>query len=291
MVLFALLSLLAFSVPRACGGQPTTLSSSGDLQGIKVALYVSASGTQAEGGNMALWSMFRWMNATVDLTNKTDIKAGRLAGYDILVMPGGSTFQYIAELGQDGEQKVKDFISNGGSYFGVCGGARFACNEALALLDLSYVTPVPNLSTGIYMVELTLNKSSGIDGFSAKPDTFSTLFWGSAYLDFHNSVGVTPVATYPNSSLAAMIAFGYGQGRVFISSPHPEYEEDSDRDGTSAFDYLNDTDSEWGIMQNVANWLVDNSAGGSITTMLLFGSFVVVVATASVILIIMAKRR
>jgi phosphoribosylformylglycinamidine (FGAM) synthase-like amidotransferase family enzyme len=289
--LFTLMSLLVLSVPKTCSGEPTVLSGNRDLQGVRVAVYISAPGTQADGSSAALVSMFRWMNASVDLMNKSQVKTGGLAGCDILVMPGGSTFQYIAELGQDGEQKVKDFVSSGGSYFGVCGGARLACDEALVLFNGSYVTPVPDLSTGIFMVELTLNKTSGITGFSEEPDTFSTLFWGSAYFNPHNSVGVKPVAFYPNSSLAAMIALGYGQGSVFLSSPHPEYEEDSNRDGTSAFDYLNDTDSEWGIMQNIANWLIDSSAGGSTTTMLLYGSFVAVVATASVILIIMAKRR
>jgi phosphoribosylformylglycinamidine (FGAM) synthase-like amidotransferase family enzyme len=291
VVLLTLMSLLVLSVPRTCSSQPTVLSDNRDFQGIKIAIYISAPGTQANGSSTALVNMFRWMNASVDLTNKSHIKAGGLTGYDILVMPGGSTFQYVAELGQDGEQKVKDFVSSGGSYFGVCGGARFACDEALVLFNGSYVTPVPNLSTGIFMIELTLNKTSGITGLSQEPDTFSTLFWGSAYFNLHNSVGVKPVAFYPNSSLAAMIALGYGQGSVFLSSPHPEYEEDSNRDGTSAFDYLNDTDSEWGIMQDIANWLIDTSAGGGTTTMLLYGSVVAVVATASVILIIIAKRR
>jgi hypothetical protein len=63
-----------------------------------------------------------------------------------------------------------------------------------------------------------------------------------------------------------MIALKYGQGSVFLSSPHPEYEEDSARDGTSAFDYLNDTDSEWGLMLKIAQWLVSSSDVTTTTT-------------------------
>jgi len=275
-------------------------SGSTDLQGVKVAVYVSAPGTQAAGSAIALVNMFSWMNASVELTNESHIKGGGLADYDILVMPGGSTIQYIAELGQEGEQNVRDFVLNGGSYFGICGGARLACDEGLRLLNGSYRTPVPGLDTGIYMIELTLNNSSGIPSFSEEPDAFSTLYWGSAYFDPDNPAGMMSVAVYPNSTLAAMIALKYGQGSVFLSSPHPEYEEDSARDGTSAFDYLNDTDSEWGLMLKIAQWLINTSDVTMTTTtntiagydsLLLYALALPVAALTTVALVAAIRRR
>ncbi|MHA1962930.1 MAG: hypothetical protein ACW99U_22300 [Candidatus Thorarchaeota archaeon] len=56
-----------------------------------------------------------------------------------------------------------------------------------------------------------------------------------------------------------MIAFQYGRGTVFLSSPHPEYEEGSDRDGTDAFDFFEDPDSEWGLLLKVSQWLIEAS--------------------------------
>lgn len=271
------------------------LSGSTDLQGIKVAVYVPSAGV-AIGSDIALDNMFTWMNASVDLTNSSHILAGGLAGYDILAFPGGSTFQYIVELADDGRQKVRDFVSNGGSYFGICGGARLGTNDGLGLFNGSYSNPVPGLAAGSYIIELTLNKSSGISGLSEEPDTFSTLYWGSTYFNPNNPAGILKVATYVNTSLAAMIAFQYGQGSVFLSSPHPEYEENSDRDGTSAFDYLNDTDSEWGPMLKVSRWLIDTSVvtttTGTVTNPISVYVLVLsVAAIASVAIVIVVRRR
>jgi hypothetical protein len=53
-----------------------------------------------------------------------------------------------------------------------------------------------------------------------------------------------------------MIAFESGDGRVFLSSPHPEYEEGNLNDGTDYFDRLNDPDSEWLFMLAITQWLL-----------------------------------
>ena len=57
-----------------------------------------------------------------------------------------------------------------------------------------------------------------------------------------------------------MIAFEYGAGTVFLSSPHPEYEENSDRDDTTFGDDLDDPDSEWDLLFRVSKWLIEASS-------------------------------
>ena len=49
------------------------------------------------------------------------------------------------------------------------------------------------------------------------------------------------------------------QGRVFLTGPHPEWEEDSDRDGVdyvqpSVADRFDDQGSDWDLMRNAARW-------------------------------------
>ena len=56
-----------------------------------------------------------------------------------------------------------------------------------------------------------------------------------------------------------MIAAKYGSGTVFLCGPHPEYEENSDRDGISEFDHLDDPDSEWPLLLKVSLWLIEAS--------------------------------
>jgi hypothetical protein len=57
-----------------------------------------------------------------------------------------------------------------------------------------------------------------------------------------------------------MIAFEYEDGRVFLSGPHPEWDEDSDRDGDIGWDAVfDDFGSEWEMMLKVSLWLLENS--------------------------------
>ena len=71
--------------------------------------------------------------------------------------------------------------------------------------------------------------------------------------------GIIPICTYTDTGFAGMIAFEYGNGTVFLSSPHPEYEEGSMRDGTDFWDSIPDPDSEWDLMLKVCQWLLEES--------------------------------
>ena len=51
-----------------------------------------------------------------------------------------------------------------------------------------------------------------------------------------------------------MVAFEYGWGRVFLIGPHPEWEEDSDRDGFEPWPEHDDRGSDWPLMRNVTYW-------------------------------------
>ena len=43
-------------------------------------------------------------------------------------------------------------------------------------------------------------------------------------------------------------------GRVFLIGTHPEIEEDSDRDGVSTADELDERGSDWDLMKNATLW-------------------------------------
>jgi len=286
-----IVSLLFLTTPNMPSAQGILQAQSEDLGNTKVAVYVNYN--QAQGSSIALLNMFTWMNATVTITNASDIIGGGLAGVDIFVMPGGSETRYGTELGQQGCQAIRDFVAGGGSYFGICGGSTFACKYALGLFNGFIRRPVPGVADGTYVIQLALNMSCGIPGLSEESPSFRTLYWSSGYFDTDNFTGIIPVATYTNSTLAPMIAFQYGSGSVFLSSPHPEYEEDDDRDGTTAFDYLDDPESEWGIMMKIARWLVEVSPPASDTDTttgipylyLAIAGSVAVIAVASIVVV------
>src|SRR6476620_3369467 len=44
----------------------------------------------------------------------------------LFVMPGGSDLPYVRKLNGAGNQNIKDYVKNGGSYLGICAGAYYA---------------------------------------------------------------------------------------------------------------------------------------------------------------------
>ena len=66
--------------------------------------------------------MFEYMGFTVEAVSGNEIKSGALDDFDILVCPGGSGSPFD-DLGMNGINRIRDFIENGGGYFGICAGA------------------------------------------------------------------------------------------------------------------------------------------------------------------------
>merc|ERR1719446_1380278 len=56
-------------------------------------------------------------------TKEAHITAQTLQGYDVLLLPGGSL--YYTSMDQDA---IRDFVRNGGGYYGTCAGAYAGCS-------------------------------------------------------------------------------------------------------------------------------------------------------------------
>ena len=72
-----------------------------------------------------------------DLISAEDIKAGALAGYGTLMVPGGWASNKIEALGPGGSEAIREFVTGGGSYVGICGGAGLATSDGLGLVSIS----------------------------------------------------------------------------------------------------------------------------------------------------------
>lgn len=223
------------------------------MEGIRVAIY-DGEGV-LESSKIAVDNLFAWMRGKVSHVNETSIRAGALADYDILVMPAGGGFgEYLQG---DGMDAICQFVEDGGSYFGIYGGARFATDTGLGLFNGTYSPAVDGY--GEFLIEMNVNRSSNGPDLSDEPESYSIFYWNSGYFSADNMSGIIPIVTYPDNDLPAMIAFRYGLGKVFLSSPHPEFEEGSNRDGVTYFDALGDPDSEWGLLLKVCRWLIQES--------------------------------
>ena len=177
------------------------------------------------------------------------------AYYKLIIFPGGWAGGYNEYINQSGYQNLRNFISGGGSYLGMCAGAFFACDEVY------WREGDDENSTPQQIYDYPLNLWAGIgDGvirdfvgwtdntyFGDHPGTRMTdikidstllpeadptinvlYFGGPVFRPNAGKWGSTKVIArydmdgYSADEFAAMILFPYGSGRVFLSAVHPE---------------------------------------------------------------------
>jgi glutamine amidotransferase-like uncharacterized protein len=266
------------------GGQltipQTKAQKSNDLMDVKVAVYDGGLGVTSEpreSSMAALYWMFRWMNATVEIVNSTGIKQGILDNFQIIAVPGGYAYDYYLDLGYNGAKAIRDFVAEGGSYWGSCAGAFYALEEfewseygetgtyyyGLGLYPGRGVGPIIGIADwpNMVMTDVQINTTNGLIDLSLEPSNHSIMYYGGPYFETEGMVGITTIATYSYNEVPAMIAFEHVNGRVFLTGPHPEWEEDSFRDGCIWDNYLEENGSEWELCKKIALWLAsDNDA-------------------------------
>jgi len=164
---------------------------------------------------------------------------------------------------------MRSFVSGGGGYLGICGGAYFASRTVIwrgSPLDREFlgifagtaegpdngIAPYP----GHVMCRLDgLDPSHPITQPEAG-EVWMLYYWGPALSG--GAAGVSTLARYRISGATAMAAFNYGAGRVFLVGTHPEIEEDGDRDGVVFADELDDHGSDWDLMRRAVAWLTQS---------------------------------
>lgn len=241
-----------------------------DLSGIRVAIYFG-HGMDSHSA-LALGRAFQWMGCDVEIVDADSIYSECLKNFDVLACPGGkSQPNPWKELGMEGKSKIHEFLRDGGGYVGVCLGALYAsdyCDSWGTRLaqDELYLDLFPGVAycgqeeiapQGGWPLMTWLNIPNHTHPITASlPDRINIVYYPNGpYLKPYDDMNVTVIATYEITGNPAMVAFEYGNGRVFLSGPHPEIEVDSDRDGSRRFNMLSDEGSEWPLFLEVMKWL------------------------------------
>lgn len=246
----AILLIAAVTIPAvAFFAAPT------GMEGVRVYIYTD-SGVRFTS-RTALEYMFGWMRADVSVIESEDINEGILDTCDILVMPGGCWCDERCQILGEEMSIIRDFIANGGSYFGIEGGASYATSFRLGVFNGTY-HPAAFTSETLLM-EVGINQESTSPDLSEEPSTYTILYRDSGYYTADDMSDINPIATYLETDMHCMISFKYGNGTVFLSALQPEYEEGSLRDGTDVWDTMTDPDSEWPFMLKIARWLIVES--------------------------------
>jgi glutamine amidotransferase-like uncharacterized protein len=236
-----------------------------DNSPVRIAIY-SGDGAYFRSIKAAT-KMFEWMGADAQRITPEEIIAGKLDDFDILYMTGGWAVPYIRDLRNGGNAKIRMFVEQGGGYIGVCAGAFFAADyiywegkryeytldlfPGFAKGPIEEIAPWPRFK----LCRINLNKTPH-PITKGEPDSLESLYYGGPWFEVPPGFKADVLAYYDFNNRPVMLAFGYGQGRVFMTGLHTEFEEGDDRDDVRWDNDMHDPESEWPLMFNVVRWLI-----------------------------------
>ena len=235
------------------------------------AIY-TGSGTW-EHSIIAFEKFLEWKNLTYQEINAWDINHNSLIGnYKAIFFPGGWAYNYKKSIHNSGNQNIRDFISSGGAYIGMSAGAYYACDNVrwegtdypyyLNLFHGDCIGPINEIAPwpNYVMTTMSINQTHSANIY--EPQTEDILYYGEPYFMPYQNQEMQVFASWivPSNPTAnnqsGIMGFNYGQGRVLLVGPHPEIEEDSDRDGNNFGEELNDNGSDWPLLWTATDWLL-----------------------------------
>ena len=166
-----------------------------------------------------------------------EIRNGSLDDFDAVVFPGGSGSKQAAALKESGREEVRDFVSDGGAYVGVCAGCYLACeNFSWGLKILDAKTLSSKWARGRATLDLEFSNEATaelkLDSKKAKVLYVNGPVMGPANSELipdFETVATFKTETAKNGSpegiqidSPAILRGIYGKGRVVGISPHPE---------------------------------------------------------------------
>lgn len=273
------------------------------LNGADVALYndsIAPAGYEGawQSGVTAIKNMLTTIGLTyeeityMDLNYSTQDFSGL---YKVILIPGGYAQWYNYWISKAGKERIRNFVRNGGGYFGICAGSFFALDRTvwegttyddnegynaygeltgydLDLFPGSGTGPMNEIANwnaeGYNMTTINFQtENTVLTSYKTIPYAEDILYYGGPYFSADAGSAVEVLATYNYNGQPAVVAFNYGSGRVVLSGPHPEIEEDSDRDGVTIDreDIMNDNGSDWELVKYILNWIMNRSISHAIT--------------------------
>ena len=139
-----LLILVLVSFVLGCISQETeeSLGQSSPISDKSIIIALYSDRGADEGCVQATKNMFEWMGYTVQLVKADYVNNRGLDNFSILCIPGGDMYQYSQDISFTGKDNIRNFIRDGGSYIGICGGAYFTGEKVIWQGDQLPMTPL-----------------------------------------------------------------------------------------------------------------------------------------------------
>ena len=220
-------------------GRPDVLVSGTKPSGAICAALYDAGGAGSKGPGALEKDLGQMDNVVVRRIGVPEITAGALDQFDVIIMPGGSASKQAKALGTDGCRAIVNFVKDGGGYAGFCAGAYLASNNydwSLKIIDARVIDRKHwKRGTGEVKIELTtegrrlLSDEQGLidiryaNGPLLAPDEDPNIPDFRVLAHFRTEINKNDAPEGVMKDTPAIIVGQFGKGRVFCSSPHPEY--------------------------------------------------------------------
>ncbi|AIF80753.1 biotin-protein ligase [endosymbiont of Acanthamoeba sp. UWC8] len=172
----------------------------------------------------------------VNKINAKEVKFGQWAkNAALFVMPGGADLPYVKKLNGKGNRNIKNYVSNGGSYLGICAGAYYASAyvefdqggelEVVGYRELAFF---PGKSIGSVLAKYSYKNNSGSRASKLHitldnvKETVTYYNGGGYFADVNKYPNVTAIGYYENN-LPSIIYITYEKGNIVLSGAHFEY--------------------------------------------------------------------
>jgi glutamine amidotransferase-like uncharacterized protein len=235
------------------------------LEDSLIIIGINSDNGAAEGCIIAACNMFEWMEwDEVRKIYAENINNNLLDDLDLIYFPGGSIPPYRRDITNTGRQNLRNRIQAGFGYIGTCAGGLIACEKSIwedyednvGLFKLYPVTGMGLISEIFQYPEVGMCQVNFITHSmtNMQSDSGWILYHNSPYFQIHESSNVDIIGRYEISGHPAIVATNFGNGRILLTGPHYEFEEDSHRDGVSNFDHFQDHGSDWPLMKAATKW-------------------------------------
>lgn len=207
---------------------------------LKIGFYVGRGG-RSNGGVTWARILSRAPEAEVVFLEGEDVRGGKLNGLDLLVMPGGDSSLQAKSLGEAGREAIRAYLRAGGAYFGTCAGCSIVQDKPGYLKLIPYrKTKTPHRGSGMIGTDFS---EEGAKVLGVKPGVRPMTYHSGPLLEPTSPEAVPDchdlkiLAIYAGSILEsskdpepfpmqgrpAALSAGYGQGRLVVTSFHPEH--------------------------------------------------------------------
>ena len=156
-------------------------------------------------------------------------------------MPGGRATPYMEKLKHRGNQKISEYVANGGVYFGICAGAYYASRKVYFETDIKETSIIQQCGLNLIDADAvgTLRKELNLSPYGMNMDCYAApkIRWladneihhasyhGGPYFVAHGPSKFKVLAEYiiNNQKLPAAVMQSHGKGFAIASGIHIEY--------------------------------------------------------------------